>query len=211
MKDKKEDISVFKRAQLIFNFPMVLIHELWHAIFAILLGIGIPKIFFVYNPFVDKEIAGNVDISRDDYDIVRKSKYKFKLYIFLIAPISSIILALIFSFYSIWGIVFLIYNIICLKTSLPSVGDLSHFFYIKEKCIIDCISELESSKKCINSEEICSSVNKITNKKNQFSLLLNISLIKQDIKQEIQIRIEKHNCRNIINESCNCANKGDIV
>lgn len=179
------------------------IHELWHVIFAVLLGIGVPKIT-LYNPFVDKKISGYIEFSDSDYNMMVNSKYKFKKYFISISPILSIILAFAFSFYSIWGIVFLIYNILFIKTSLPSVGDLSHIFLTKEKCIINCISELESIDECIECEYIDISINEILNKENQLSFLLNISLIKKKVEEIIQLKIRKNNCSDMINEYCNC-------
>jgi len=197
---KEEKISVFKRIQLVLGYPMALIHELWHILFIYLLGLKVININ-LYNPFIDNSIFGAVFYNIFDYN--RWIKAQSRLRIISIAPILSIIIAIILSFYSIWGIVFLIYNILFIKISLPSVGDLYIVFLKKESGMVRFIWEIEiieyfdSNETGPISDDIVTNVDTILNKENQFTFFLNISSIKNEIRKIIHNAMARKNRKGI--------------
>jgi len=197
---KEEKKSTFKRIQLVLGYPMLVIHELWHVLFAILLGVKITRIS-LYNPFVDTEISGAVYYNIYDYNTWYKTRRR--LHYISLAPIMSIMLAIFFSFYSIWGVVFLIYNVLYIKTSLPSVTDLYYVFLKKENGMVSYIWELEMLEYFASdetepiSDDTVTNVNTVLEKENQLSFFLNILIIKKEIKQIISNAMAHKNRKGI--------------
>jgi len=197
---KEEKISVFRRIQLVFGFPMLLIHELWHILFVYLLGLKVININ-LYNPFIDNGIFGAVFYNIFDYNSCNKVQCRLRF--ISIAPILSIIIAIILSFYSIRGVVFLIYNILYIRTSLPSVTDLYYVFLKSENGMVCYIWELEileyfdTNETELISDDIITNVNTILNKENQLSFFLNKSKIKDDIIQIIHNAMAQKNRKGI--------------
>ena len=187
----KENISIFKLIKNIFNFPLVVVHELWHAIFAILLGVGVSRIV-LYNPFTAKEISAAVYYSNPDKVFGNKDKN----FIISIAPIFSILIAIFLSFYSIWGMALLIYNILCIYSSLPSQGDASSIIFFKENSEIEklespVVDDMDNDEDAGNLELHCNYTD-IINNETIFSVLFNISRIRASIEKAISEYKEKN-------------------
>jgi len=141
---KKKKITLLKRINMIFNYPMLFLHEFMHLIVSLLLFNKVNR-FYLSSPF-DDCVHGYVQ-----YPDLPKRKLIHLL--INLAPSLILLIALILPFINIWFLLFTFYSFLTIKTLIPSKTDIFSvllFNYSKE---MDEMSFIDFLDRCVENIE----------------------------------------------------------
>jgi hypothetical protein len=148
-------ISNFQKLRNYFSLPALLIHELLHVIFSILLFKRVVG-FNISSPN-RKNFGATISYAKFDNSLIR-------LIIVGFSPALALLSAIVLSFINPWFIIFLVYLLLNLKISMPSKIDYANVFLFKYRNEFEndddyssflyyCCEEMDYEEIILNSKE----------------------------------------------------------